>query len=85
MGKHGRMHPLKTWRKNHPSGFMSQARFAALIGVSEAEVSRYEQGLRSMPAERAVLISDLTGIPRHELRPDIFEPTKTRSRMKKTG
>lgn len=71
------MHPLTKWRQDHPQGYMSLRKFSALIAVSEAEICRWEQGMRRMPAERVTIISALTGIPKHELRPDIFEPPET--------
>lgn len=76
------MHPLTKWRQKHPTGYMTLRQLSALIAVSEAEICRWENGLRRIPAERVYLISDLTGIPKSKLRPDIFPP---RSRIKKTA
>jgi DNA-binding transcriptional regulator YdaS (Cro superfamily) len=35
---------------------------------------------RRVPAERVKAVSKATGIPRHELRPDLWEPPKRRSK-----
>jgi transcriptional regulator with XRE-family HTH domain len=41
------------------------------IGVDKATVSRWCS--KTIPAERVKRVSEITGIPRHVLRPDIFE------------
>ena len=43
---------------------------AQRFGVNKSTVLRWEE--RKVPAERVVDIERLTGIPRHELRPDLF-------------
>ena len=45
--------------------------FAARIPVNKTTVMRWEEG--RVPAERVLDIERATGIPRHELRPDLFE------------
>lgn len=67
------MHPITYWRKNNPNGRVTCAELAKMLGISEPEISRWENGLRKIPAERCRLISTVTGIPRHKLRPDIFD------------
>ena len=47
---------------------------AAALGVDKATVSRW--CAKAIPAERVKAVSELTGIPKHELRPDIFEPAQ---------
>ena len=42
------------------------------LGVSHSTVLRWEKGDILLPAERAVEISKLTGVPLHELRPDLW-------------
>ena len=42
---------------------------AEAAGVRPQAVSQW----RAIPAERVVRISEATGIPRHELRPDLYE------------
>lgn len=44
-----------------------------MLGVSAAEVSRWESGRRQVPAERVIEFEKITGIPRHKLRPDVFD------------
>jgi DNA-binding transcriptional regulator YdaS (Cro superfamily) len=44
------------------------ARIARECGITRAAVVKWEK----VPAERLVVIEKVTGIPRHELRPDIF-------------
>ena len=43
---------------------------AKAANVDKATVSRWAR--RRIPAERVVDVERITGIPRHELRPDIF-------------
>lgn len=43
---------------------------AELLGLKPQGISQW----RRIPAERAARISAITGIPRHELRPDLWEP-----------
>lgn len=40
------------------------------LGVDKATVTRWAQ--KRIPAERVVEVERLTGIPRHDLRPDIY-------------
>jgi DNA-binding transcriptional regulator YdaS (Cro superfamily) len=51
---------------------MRFADLARSIGVDKATVTRWAQ--RGIPAERLLDIERVTGIPREELRPDIFAP-----------
>ncbi|MBZ9873111.1 helix-turn-helix domain-containing protein [Mesorhizobium sp. BR1-1-9] len=46
---------------------------AALFGVNKATIIRWENGEVPLPAKRLKEIEDITGIPRQELRPDLFE------------
>lgn len=48
---------------------------ATAFGVHKTSVLRWEEG--RVPAERAATLSSLTGIPLHELRPDIFPAPET--------
>lgn len=63
--------PLKTWRSNCARSAEDVAREA---GVTVAMWSRWETGARKIPAARVLDIERITGISRHELRPDVFGP-----------
>jgi DNA-binding transcriptional regulator YdaS (Cro superfamily) len=52
---------------------LSQRALADLAGVTEARVSQWISGVR-VPAERCLAVSAATGIPLHDLRPDIYPP-----------
>lgn len=47
---------------------------ARACGVSNPAIAGWR--LRGVPADRVQQVSALTGIPPHELRPDIFHPPK---------
>ena len=49
-----------------------QAKFARLIGVTAQAVSQWDE----VPPLRVLMVERISGIPRHELRPDLypFEP-----------
>jgi DNA-binding transcriptional regulator YdaS (Cro superfamily) len=46
---------------------------AASLGVSGELVRLWRHGHRAISAKRAITISEVTGIPRHELRPDLWD------------
>ncbi len=48
---------------------VSLKKFAEHFAVHKTTVLRWEE---HVPAERVVPISEFTGIPRHELRPDLY-------------
>ena len=62
---------LKTWRIQTE---MAPKMAARTIGVSLPTWSRWENGRRPIPPMRVLDIERLTGISRHELRPDLFGP-----------
>lgn len=64
---------LKTWREGEG---LSAEGAAKSVGVSLPTWSRWERGRRRIPAERVPIVSTATGIPAHELRPDVFEPSR---------
>ncbi len=51
----------------------SQQKLAVLMGVSPMAVSKWVKN-DSVPIERVLIIEKLTGVPRYELRPDIYPP-----------
>jgi DNA-binding transcriptional regulator YdaS (Cro superfamily) len=61
------MEKLKQWR-----GVRKTEEVAALLCVTPAMWSRWETGARLVPANRVLEIERLTGVSRHELRPDVF-------------
>jgi DNA-binding transcriptional regulator YdaS (Cro superfamily) len=61
---------LKQWRE---AKGVKAVQAADAVGVTPGMWSRWETGSRKLPAERVTDISRLTGIPPHDLRPDIFE------------
>ena len=69
------MEKLQTWRKSLTPPTLEHA--GELLGVSAVQVLRYERGERSISPTRVTEVERVTGIPRHELRPDIFGPSRT--------
>lgn len=63
------MDKIKQWRRDHS---LSLEEAGALIGVSGVQWHRYEAGTRRLPAEKVIAVAEATGIPPHELRPDVF-------------
>lgn len=51
-----------------------QAALARKLGVSPQAVNQWVAGSRPVPPKHALKIESLTGISRHELRPDVFGP-----------
>lgn len=64
------MEQFRAWRKSLPGNSMAEA--ARLLGVSAVQVFRYEKGSRKISPHKCVEVERITGISRHELRPDIF-------------
>jgi DNA-binding transcriptional regulator YdaS (Cro superfamily) len=66
--------PLWHWRQIKG---VSQAELGKLLGVQDAAVTKWEKG--RVPAERVLSVSKVTGIPAHQIRPDLYPaPTKER-------
>lgn len=63
--------PLKRWRYGAK---LRQTEAAFRVGVSHAMWNRWETGFYQITASRVLAVEGLTGISRHELRPDIFGP-----------
>jgi transcriptional regulator with XRE-family HTH domain len=59
--------PLTHWRK---ANGITQAELAAKMGVQDAAVTKWEKG--KIPAERVLKLSEITRIPPHRLRPDLY-------------
>jgi transcriptional regulator with XRE-family HTH domain len=60
---------------------LSFADVAKGLGITRQAVS----GWHAVPAEWVKKISDLTGIPPHELRPDLYDATPPKRRRVATG
>jgi DNA-binding transcriptional regulator YdaS (Cro superfamily) len=59
---------------------LTDAQLGALVGVSGELVRLWRLGRRRISAERVGALSSATGIPRHKLRPDLWDdPAATRS------
>lgn len=43
------------------------------LGVNKTTIMRWENGDTLIPVKRLADVEALTGIPRHKLRPDVFE------------
>lgn len=52
-----------------------QATFARLIGVTPQAVSQWKE----VPPLRVLAVENVSGVPRHELRPDLY-PLEARAR-----
>jgi DNA-binding transcriptional regulator YdaS (Cro superfamily) len=52
--------------------FENQTALAIAVGVKQPVVSRWLSGKDDIPPLRATQIEKLTGIPREEIRPDVF-------------
>jgi sulfate adenylyltransferase subunit 2 len=50
-----------------------QRDIAEAVGRSEGAVSQWVTGEREIPADLVVKVEEVTGIPRHRLRPDLWE------------
>lgn len=64
------MEKLRTWRKSLNPPTLKHA--GKLLGVSAVQVHRYETGEQDVPPTKVIHYEEVTGIPRHELRPDVF-------------
>lgn len=62
-------HPLSTYRAR--SG-KTLGDLAKLVGVTQCSLSRIENGKQGITAQMAMTLGRVTGIPLHELRPDLW-------------
>lgn len=51
-------------------GAGSYSRIAAALGLTRQTVAAWQR----VPAEHVITVEEVSGIPRHELRPDIYPP-----------
>ena len=59
---------------------IGQAQLARCLGISPQAISQW----RSVPVRRVIEVERLTGVPRHELRADIYPPPR-RAKTGRTG
>lgn len=50
----------------------NQSAFATAIGTSQQRISYLLKNQKALPAELVLKTEEVYGIPRHELRPDIY-------------
>lgn len=62
---------IRIWREASQRLTQDVAREA---GVAIPTWNRWENGRRRVPAERVLDVERVTGISRHELRPDLYGP-----------
>lgn len=53
----------------------SQVALAELLGIRQSHISNWKNRGKRIPAERVLEIERVTGVPRHQLRPDLY-PTE---------
>lgn len=61
--------PITLYRKSRG---LTLEQLGGALGIGRSTLFKWEN--RRVPAERVIDVERLTGIPRHELRPDIFGP-----------
>lgn len=66
------VHPLRTYRLSRTPK-LSQAGLAKKIGVARLTVLRWETGERKIDPSKLSQVTEKTGIPAKELRPDLIE------------
>lgn len=52
---------------------LSQKEFGRQVGVNQSMVSQWLTGTRPLSPKKAIQINKRTAIPRHELRPDLWQ------------
>ncbi len=57
----------------------SQNALAEMLGVRQSHISNWLNRDERVPAERVLSIEAATGVPRHELRPDLYPPDEYRA------
>jgi DNA-binding transcriptional regulator YdaS (Cro superfamily) len=68
----GKTHPLTAYREKQDPP-LSRKGLADLLGVKRETVFRWETDARKIDDELLSIVSEKTGIPRKELRPDLFD------------
>lgn len=63
-------HPLQSFRERQQ---LTKAALAKLLGVSRPTAHRWETGARKIGVDSLSQVSERTGIPKRELRPDLAD------------
>jgi transcriptional regulator with XRE-family HTH domain len=66
-------HPLKVLADYRAAAKKTQADLAQDLGVAVMTVSRWETGDRKIGIKTLSLVSEKTGLPKRELRPDLAD------------
>lgn len=66
------VHPLRVYRAAQTPK-LSQADLARMLGVARLTVLRWETGERKIDPSLIPIVTEQTGIPAKELRPDLVE------------
>ena len=66
------VHPIKVYRRTQTPK-LSQADLALKLGVSRLTILRWETGERKIDPSLIPTVTERTGIPAKELRPDLIE------------
>ncbi len=70
MGKKSSVHPLRAYRlEKH----LAPKIVAKKLGIARSTLRSFENGHRAIDADWAIQIERTLGIPRENLRPDLFE------------
>jgi transcriptional regulator with XRE-family HTH domain len=62
---------------------LTQEQVALLLGTTKATISRWESDKRRPDPAMAIAIETKLGIPRHELRPDLFQQSNNKNSSRK--
>lgn len=52
---------------------LTQIELGEILDMEQGTISNLENGRRRLDATKVKKVSELTGIPKHELRPDLYE------------
>ena len=61
--------PIRAWRELHDIAVKD---FAEMVGVQDSAVSKWER--KRVSAAKARKVHEVTSIPLHKLRPDLYMP-----------
>jgi transcriptional regulator with XRE-family HTH domain len=64
------MHCLKRYRQRRN---LTQIELGEILDMEQGTISNLENGRRRLDPTKVKQVSLLTGIPKHKLRPDLFE------------